>query len=84
MDEIKNEVKELTLIEQANVAAERLEKANIELKSLLQQKENLIAKERLGGRTSITTPEKPMLPKSPREEAIQAAKDFSEGKLKLF
>ena len=53
-------------ISDANTAADRLEKANAELKSLLQQKETLMVQERLGGRGDyIREPVK----KSEEEEA---------------
>ena len=55
--EIKQEVKEEkeqkpTLIDDADKAAERLEKANKEFSELLKRQEQLAAREKLGGRTS--------------------------------
>ena len=54
MEEVKKEIKveeKPSLISEADKAAERLEKANAELKSQLDRQEQLMVKERLGGRS---------------------------------
>ena len=52
--------KELNLVEQANVAAERMEKANQRQEELLKRQEELDAKRALAGRAEAgITPEKP-------------------------
>lgn len=48
-----------SLIERADAAAERLEKANAEKKALLDREEAIMAKQALGGRSEINKPEKP-------------------------
>lgn len=65
-------VQEKTLVDQANEAAERLEKANERHAELLRQQEELEAKMKLGGRSII--PEKREEPKeeSPEEYAQNA------------
>ena len=59
--EIKQEVKEEkeqkpTLIDDAEKAAERLEKANLQLKELLDRQDKIAARDRLGGRTFTSQP----------------------------
>lgn len=52
MEEVNTEeIKKTSLIDNAVAAAERLEKANAELKLLLQKQEELAAKQLLGGRS---------------------------------
>lgn len=55
VEQAKEEVKN-DLITQANASAERLEKANTELKTLLEKQETILANERLGGRSLAGTP----------------------------
>ncbi|MCK5644284.1 MAG: hypothetical protein KAJ19_26025 [Gammaproteobacteria bacterium] len=52
--------KQPTLIEQANQAAERTEKATADLKEQLDRQENMLAQQRLAGRADAgQAPEKP-------------------------
>jgi hypothetical protein len=55
-----------TLIEAANQAAERLERANQERALLLAREEELEARRRLGGMTEMSTPVQPKV-ETPRE-----------------
>jgi hypothetical protein len=68
-----------TLIEDANLAAERLEKANKEHRELLERHEALLANQRLGGRA-----EAGIVQEKPKEETPQEyAKKLFEGKIPL-
>ena len=62
------------LISQANEAAERLEKANAELKGLIQRQEELKIRQTLGGKTHAGTQKK-----SKEELEIAEAKKLLEG-----
>ena len=57
-DDIKQENKpeqEKSLVEQANAAAERIEKANAEYKALMEKQEVMAANARLGGKSDAGT-----------------------------
>ena len=62
-----------TLIEQANQAAERLERANQERALLLAREEELEARRRLGGVTQMSVPDKPHVetPKEYRDRILK-------------
>lgn len=65
-DEQKTEVKEETLIDKANSAAERIEKANAQAAEILRKQEELFARQRLGGTTS-SEPHEEVKEESPKE-----------------
>ena len=68
--------KATTLVDEANAAAERLEKANERNAELLRQQEELMAKKALGGRSEAgQTPVKKEI------DAEQYAKDVLAGKI---
>lgn len=46
------------MIGRANAAAERLEKANVELRNLILRQESLRVEETLGGKASVSIPKK--------------------------
>jgi hypothetical protein len=71
-----NQSQELTDIERANVAAERLEKANKAQKELIDRQEALDVQRKLGGRSEggIITPESTI-----EEKKQKNAEDFFEG-----
>lgn len=58
-----------SLIDQANFAAERLERANAEQKRLIIEANELYAKQRLGGRTEAGLPVPVPKEETPREYA---------------
>lgn len=68
-----SEPKTTELIDNANTAAERLEKATAEFKKENDRREALMAKERLGGRTAMQQPEQPKEVDA-KEYALQALK----------
>lgn len=69
---IGNKSEEASLIERANVAAERLEAANKEMQSILERQEALKARETLGGKTAGAEQQKEPKEIDPREYAKQA------------
>lgn len=70
--EIEKEEK-LSLIEQANFAADRLAQQNAELKSLLDRQEELRVKETLSGKSEVAPPVQKE--ESPEEYAKRVLKD---------
>lgn len=68
-----------SLIEQANSAAERLEKANKVQEELIRKEEELQARRRLGGET--TGNQKPEKEIDPKERAKKYADSVMKGKL---
>jgi hypothetical protein len=71
--------KSTSIIEEANKAAERLERANAEQRMLLERNEEFIALQRLGGRTEGGQAPIPVKEESPQEYA----KKILEGKIPL-
>ena len=72
-EQVKEEKKDL--VSKANEAAERLEKANLELKDLLAKHEALIAEDRLGGKSFAGTFQKTKTPEDKvKEEAMNLLK----------
>jgi hypothetical protein len=70
------EIDTQSLIDKANDAAERLEKANIEQEKLLKRAENILVEERLSGKTTAGNQEKE---KTPDEIAKENAKKLLAG-----
>jgi hypothetical protein len=70
------EVKELSMIEQATQTAERIEKANAELKQLLDREERINAEKILAGRSNAGTTA-PVI--NPEEKAKQDLKNYFKG-----
>jgi hypothetical protein len=65
----QNEAKQPSMIESASIAAERLEKANAEMKANIAKLEELKAFEKLGGVTQGRPAEQPKAEIDPREYA---------------
>ena len=65
----KEQAEKLSPVEQATAAAERLEKANKEMKELLDKQEQLKAKEILAGNTNAGQTEEKKKEDSPEEYA---------------
>ncbi len=74
MGDEQSQKSDSSLIDEANKAAERLEKANKEKAVLLEKEEQLMAKRALGGNSSgLIQTEKPK-PLTPKEYAKQLSK----------
>ncbi len=71
--EVKKETKADAQIRRANEAAERQEKANAELKSLIERQETLAVEKTLGGQADAAT-----APPKPETEDEKWAKDAKE------
>lgn len=63
-----------TLVDEANAAAERLEKANERKAELIRQEEELAAKKALGGQSEAGQPQKPK-EETPKEYADRIMKN---------
>ena len=67
-------------IEDANLAAKRLEDANKERRELLDKEEELLAKRALGGRTEAGGQQSVKEEETPKEYRERIEKEISEGK----
>ena len=76
----RNANKSLSLIEQAGLAAERLERANEQARELFEKQEIFAAQQRLGGRSEAGTQVKEEPPMSP----LEYAKQIKDGKINPF
>lgn len=77
-DENRSEQQEANPIFAANAAAERLEKANKEMRQNLKMQQELYAQQKLGGKTDGGEPPK----KQEDVDPAQYAKDALQGKIK--
>jgi hypothetical protein len=71
------EEKEMDLIERANAAAERIERANEQYKELVKRSEQIESMRVLGGRTAAGAPAEP--PMSEEEKIRLGAKAYFKG-----
>ena len=69
----EEETKPLSKIEQANAAAERLEKANTERERLLLKQEDIIAEQKLSGTTGLMVENKVV---SEEDKKVNNAQEF--------
>jgi hypothetical protein len=76
VDEIKTEDTK-TILDEAVKVAERQEKANAELKALLDRQEQMLAKRILGGRSEAGYVEKPVDPAIAEKERINKLIKFT-------
>jgi len=77
--EKKEEIRATSLIDDANTAAERLEKANVKQEELLAKQEQLMAKEALGGRAEAGAQSEKKKPLSD----LEYAKEFRKGNIDM-
>ena len=82
MDEQKEEIKSLPMIESAHAAAERLEKANAEMKENIKKLEELKAISFLGGQTDAGKQPEPPKEETPNEYRKRIEQEIKTGKLR--